>query len=491
MVTSEERKISHQGQRHAIMSCVIINSTCYCDRTSTRNCHKYHVCTVRIDKKHMQHKVHRRFVGHTLGYQGEGPDTEGKAPAEAAKNLSGGKRNVSVLECPGGREVEIENRSEDECEDELAETLSDIPDADIHALWTGDDMYSFGSDATETGSMLGSINFFNIDGIKYGSNAVGAVVAKNRRTKCIVSSIVDNRSDWVNRGSRVEQPFNQAYGGPNSVKFSHSSTKHSSRLPDIGECVTAAMPEVRNRAGKGIRDNRGWGRYAGMVIDGRYEGGEQRKLAIIGVYAACGKDSSAGRTQAACIVKMQTSKDDSVRRVSRGKTPFTMMLHDLEVEIRKLQGEGCTIIVGGDFNQREYGGGVGWEQLVKWREKMRLGDVLRTMHPGQEFVTYRANGKYNNHTQTHKKIATWVDHCFASNVLIQNEIIVAAGVLDLGKYYQNAKLANSMHNMLSIGIDYGRALNIKSAEINTSEKFEYEGRMRYIYIQQDQKGTVW
>jgi hypothetical protein len=47
-----------------------------------------------------------------------------------------------------------------------------------------------------------------------------------------------------------------------------------------------------------------------------------------------------------------------VRRVSRGKTPFTMMLHDLEVEIRKLQGEGCTVIVGGDFNQYEYGGGV-------------------------------------------------------------------------------------------------------------------------------------
>jgi hypothetical protein len=60
--------------------------------------------------------------------------------------------------------------------------------------------------------MLGSINFFNIDGIKNGSNAVGAAVAKNSRTKCIVSSIVDNRSDyWVNRGSRVEQPFHQAY----------------------------------------------------------------------------------------------------------------------------------------------------------------------------------------------------------------------------------------------------------------------------------------
>jgi hypothetical protein len=120
---------------------------------------------------------------------------------------------------------------------------------------------------------------------------------------------VDNRSDWMNRGSRVEQPFNQAYDDPNSVKFSHSSTKHSSRLPDIGECATAAMPEIRNRAGKRIRDNRGWGRYAGMVIDGRYyEGGEQRKLATIGVYAACGKDSSAGRTQAACIDKCKRAR---------------------------------------------------------------------------------------------------------------------------------------------------------------------------------------
>jgi hypothetical protein len=117
----------------------------------------------------MQHKVHRRFVGHTLGYQGEGPGTAGKARGDDAKSSSGGKRKVSVLECPGEREVEIENRSEDECEDELAATMSESPDADIHALWTGDDMYSFGSDAMETGSMLGSIKNFNIDGIKYGT----------------------------------------------------------------------------------------------------------------------------------------------------------------------------------------------------------------------------------------------------------------------------------------------------------------------------------
>jgi hypothetical protein len=114
-----------------------------------------------------------------------------------------------------------------------------------------------------------------------------------------------------------------------------------------------------------------------MVIDGRYEGGEQRKLAVIRVYVACGKDSSADRTQAACIDKMQVRKDDSVTTSVEGETPYTMLLHDLEVEIRKLQGEGCTIIVGGNFNQREHGGDMGWEllELVKWREKLRLGDL--------------------------------------------------------------------------------------------------------------------
>ena len=56
--------------------------------------------------------------------------------------------------------------------------------------------------------------------------------------------------------------------------------------------------------------------------------------------------------------------------------------------------------------QREHGGGVGWEQLVKWRKKLRLGDVLRVLHPGQEFVTYRANGTLDSHTKKRKKIAT-------------------------------------------------------------------------------------
>ena len=45
----------------------------------------YHSDTIRIDKKHMQHKIHRRFVGHTLGYQGEGPGVEGTTSTVAAK----------------------------------------------------------------------------------------------------------------------------------------------------------------------------------------------------------------------------------------------------------------------------------------------------------------------------------------------------------------------------------------------------------------------
>jgi hypothetical protein len=71
----------------------------------------------------------------------------------------------------------------------------------------------------------------------------------------------------------------------------------------------------------------------------------------------------------------------------------------------------------------------------------------------KQFVTYRANGKIDGVTKKQKRIATWIDHCFASHLLLSNHVICAAGVLDFGKHWHGAKLANSMHNMLCIGID--------------------------------------
>jgi hypothetical protein len=78
----------------------------------------------------------------------------------------------------------------------------------------------------------------------------------------------------------------------------------------------------------------------------------QHKIAVVCVYAACGKDSSAGETQQRAIDAMQRGKCESENaglHAAKVKSPFTMLLHDLEVVIRELQHDGCTVVVGGDF----------------------------------------------------------------------------------------------------------------------------------------------
>jgi hypothetical protein len=250
---------------------------------------------------------------------------------------SGSKRRKIEIECASNKVVEIEAESEDECEEELGRVMEDVGDVQVGDLWTGDDMGMYGTDTRDSGSMCGTINFFNIDGIDAAGHAVGEVVRNNKRTNCIISNIVDQQSDWVNVGSRVEQAFKQEYGSANNVCFSHSATKHTQKLPGAGECTTAIMPELRSRAGKCIRDCRGWGRYSGTVIDGRYLQGVQQRLVVIGVYAACMDNSAAGAAQVQDIARMQGSSDCNTAKIVKGKNAHTMLLHDLEVERNKLR----------------------------------------------------------------------------------------------------------------------------------------------------------
>jgi hypothetical protein len=54
------------------------------------------------------------------------------------------------------------------------------------------------------------------------------------------------------------------------------------------------------------------------------------------------------------------------------------------------------------------------------------------------------------------------------------------GVYDIDKFRHGLGLAKSMHNMISIKIDYGHALNLVQSETNDiySKKHGFEGRMR-------------
>ena len=87
----------------------------------------------------------------------------------------------------------------------------------------------------------------------------------------------------------------------NDVRFVHSCPRKRSTQEEAGECSVIVMPELRARAQKVVKDRRGWGRYAGVVLEGRMQAGVQRKAAVITVYAPCGTTSAATQRQAAGI----------------------------------------------------------------------------------------------------------------------------------------------------------------------------------------------
>ena len=107
---------------------------------------------------------------------------------------------------------------------------------------------------------------------------------EGQKVRTWIQAVVDHRSDEINVGGRVEQAFKTAYGR-NDVRFVHSCPRKRSTQEEAGECSVIVMPELRARAQKVVKDRRGWGRYAGVVLEGRMQAGVQRKAAVITVYA--------------------------------------------------------------------------------------------------------------------------------------------------------------------------------------------------------------
>ena len=62
----------------------------------------------------------------------------------------------------------------------------------------------------------------------------------------------------------------------------------------------------------------------------------------------------------------------------RGKSPFQVLMRDLQEEIEALTTGGYGVIVGGDFNQDPSRGGAGWRQLEAWAGRCGLVDGCAT-----------------------------------------------------------------------------------------------------------------
>ena len=432
-------------------------------------------------KRMSQVVKHVRFDA-SKGYPGEGPDPAEKVERAMQKALD--QAAIAAAEEDAGRALHdpycvqrtAGNKRRrfvleaEDSGDEGAERMQDIVGEqereDCARMWQGTSM----QEACPEGSMIGAINFFNVDNVAYGKGGMEEVVLEGQKVRTWIQAVVDHRSDEINVGGRVEQAFKTAYGR-NDVRFVHSCPRKRSTQEEAGECSVIVMPELRARAQKVVKDRRGWGRYAGVVLEGRMQAGVQRKAAVITVYAPCGTTSAATQRQAAGIAAAAAAGQKGVR----GKSPFAVLLKDLHAEIVELKAKGVAdIIVGGDFNARHDGSVRPWRQLQAWRKRCGLGDALRELHPATEFVTYRAQGSSG-------RIATWIDHCFVSQRLIDSGIVTGAGVLDKRRHEgaEEAKVAGSMHNMLAVAVDFGRLLFI-GHEVETGELVEQEYRMRYI-----------
>jgi hypothetical protein len=124
------------------------------------------------------------------------------------------------------------------------------------------------------------------------------------------------------------------------------------------------MPALRSRANKCIRDRLKWGRYAGVVIEGKMHEGVQHKIAVV------------------CVYSMQ-----HVAKIARpggcGTRIAARWVHGgggwrLQPKARALQGMGQTYSVA---------------------EEVAARVCARGAPPaGKKFVTYRANGKIDGVT---------------------------------------------------------------------------------------------
>ena len=161
----------------------------------------------------------------------------------------------------GRRHVVEEPTVVDEVAAELAALVGEQRGGE---LWQGHDMRQVGQGQ----ELVGTLNFFNVDGVRWGTAAMEQVVHEGMRTRCLVQGIADHRADHLNSGGKVEHAFKQVYGR-NDVRFSHTCVRRRlPRQPVIGECSVAVMPELRARAQRPIRDSRGGGGVLGTCWRG-------------------------------------------------------------------------------------------------------------------------------------------------------------------------------------------------------------------------------
>ena len=114
-----------------------------------------------------------------------------------------------------------------------------------------------------------------------------------------------------------------------------------------------------------IKDDRGWGRFSGRVIEGQKDDYNTTNLAIISYY---GPVQGTGGTWGA-----QEKKMELLPKNEKKKDPMAQGLRDLGVKIKEIEAKyKCNTIVMGDFNINLNKKGTKRNMIVEWAEENQL-----------------------------------------------------------------------------------------------------------------------
>ena len=366
--------------------------------------------------------------------------------------------------------------TDDEWVDDMDSTSKSGMDTEAGA-WQGDEMDRTGGE----NSTIGTVGFFNVDGLQVDGTAMEELALEVERTNCMIIGVCAHRSDYVNVRSRVQRAFDsrfaarpgeQANWRKGKLRYAHSCTKNTRRLPNVGECTLAVLPALSNRAGKAIRDCRGWGRYSGTILVGKKVDGARRDIAVITVYAACTDSSGGGKWQ------LEQAAELDIAAVHK-KSAIAMLQHDLSQLITK-ELAGCHIMIGGDWNQRHNSKSAKkqrqWRQFQAWMKKHSLADVMTELHgeESKKYYSYQNVARRDPQTGRARMHRSKVDHCLVSRALLDCNAVLAAGIS------ARAGVGNSLHFAIYVELDFGCALGIERTNADAADIVDMEPRMPYI-----------
>jgi hypothetical protein len=168
----------------------------------------------------------------------------------------------------------------------------------------------------------------------------------------------------------------------------------------------------------------------------------------------------------------QKSAMSKIPANKRQDDPKTQFVADLAEQIKKLENQGCEVIVGGDWNIPAFTKpGKDSAGTSKVAQLIKRGGVIEDVHSALN--QSKLTKDISRHTYSHAGHQTCPDYILASSTLLHEESRVITQCATLLEYHTTkpSRTLNSMHCPTAITIDLARAFSVSRARL-TSHRYD-------------------